>query len=124
MKKLLPFIILIFAIGILAQVKTDNPRTVYNKNITRLVGVYDLVDCSKNGKKNFTGTISRVLLNSEYSEYYFDIRNETFEFDYTNLSNVDRSYLSGLIKKRNRVSIFACAGGSNGVWHIINMKLK
>ena len=123
MKKLLPLFILILAFTAYGQATNDNPRTVYNKTKTRLIAIYDLAGCPGNGKKDFNGAISRVLQDYKNTDYIFEIENQTFELDYENLSNADRSYLSGFIKKRNRVSIDACTGDSNENWHVINIKL-
>lgn len=123
MKKLLPLFFIILAFTAYGQTKNDNPRTVYNKTKTRLIGIYDLVDCAGNDKKDFSGAISRVLQDYKNTDYIFEIGNQTFELHYENLSNADRSYLSGFLKKGNRMSVNACAGSSNGNWHVININL-
>jgi hypothetical protein len=120
MKKLLPIFILIFVLAAYGQVKTHKPRTVYNKTRTRLIGIYGLVNCTGNGKRNFSGAMARIQAGE--SAYYFDIGKRSFELDFENLSIDDRFYLSPFMKKRNRVAIHACAGGSNGDWHVINIR--
>ena len=114
MKKLL--FILIFAFSVSAQ----TPRTVYNK--TKLVGIYGLENCA--GKsRSFAGTISRALVSESASEYSFDLGKEVFWLGYANLGESDKARLSDFVKQGNRVSVTGCSQ-KNGVWRVVNMKLR
>lgn len=89
-----------------------------------LVGLSNLLPRINNGKRTFTGFISRVQWHREYDTVYFDIGKDTFDLGYSNVSNVTRSHLSTLIKKNRRVFIRAYAGGSSGVWLVNEVKLS
>lgn len=117
MKKLLLFI-LIFAFSVSAQ----TPRTVYNKDKTRLIGIYNLENCS--GKsKTFAGIISRALVSAEASQYAFDLGKDSFWLGYAGFDESDKSKLPDFVKQSNRVSITACPG-DNGIWRVMAMKLR
>ena len=124
MKYPLFFLFILFSSSLgYAQVNSElpTPQETYSKNSSRLVKLSNLVSETNNGKRNFSGAISNLQWDYESYSVNFDIGNNSFDLDFSNVSNATRSHLGDLIKKNNRVNIQAYAGGSNGMWLIIKI---
>jgi hypothetical protein len=99
-----------------------DPKEYYSSDQKRLVRLSNLIKLD-NGKANFSGKIKKVKWFYEYNTVYFEIGKTSFEVDYSNVSNAGRSHLSGLFTNGNKVSILAYAGGSNGIYKPIDIRI-
>jgi hypothetical protein len=113
-------IILVLSFSVFSQELSKNPKAVYNKN-NKLIGITGLIDCSRNGNKNFTGMITRIELRGN-TELYFDVKGQTFQFDFINLDNAARSELRKVMKRGDSVAVNTCARNTNKVWSVINIR--
>lgn len=98
------------------------PKEYYSKDNKRLIRLSNLIQLD-NGKGSFNGTITKVRWDYNYDAIYFEVGRTRFEVSYSNISNAGRSHLTDLFKKGNRVSIIAYAGGSNGIYFPIDIRL-
>ncbi|MBE7179100.1 MAG: hypothetical protein INR69_22040 [Mucilaginibacter polytrichastri] len=113
----------VFALCVKAQTINPNPIQLPDKSGSGVIGFRALIFCTENGHQRFTGVITHVRQDYQYSVVDFDLPQATFSLGYENISNVGRSYLDYIVRRRNRVAIYACAGGSNGIWDVIDIKV-
>lgn len=120
---LILFFVLFFAVSANAQVNSDlpTPTEKYSANSERLIELSGLLGKINNGKDNFRGKISQIKWEYDDNTVIFDIGKNTFDIDFSNVSNAGRSHLTDLLKKNNQVVIRAYAGGSSGVWMVIDI---
>lgn len=122
------FLALFFTLSIsfnaFGQVDEDLPipKEYYSKDSKKLIRLSNLTKLD-NGKGNFNGTIKKVRWDYNYDSIYFEVGRARFEISYSNISNAGRSHLTDLFKRGNKVSIIAYAGGSNGIYFPIDIRL-